>query len=169
MNPAVRTWIDELLPPAAPVVLCLLLALIAALPYRIPGLPAVMPQLMLIAVFYWSLTRPDLLPVLAVFLVGLFQDIITGGPLGLGALVLMLVRMLIVSQRRVLMDKPFVVGWSGFMVVALAAAVVSWILAATYYGHIPDPRPPLVQLVLTIAIYPALTWCLGRVRMTLYR
>src|SRR3546814_2837019 len=42
---------------------------------RIAGLSPIVPALALIGVFFWSVHRPDLMPIWAVFVIGLFQDL----------------------------------------------------------------------------------------------
>lgn len=168
MSPASQRWVDETLAPLAPVTLCVVLVFLIAVPYRLPGLAGVMPQLTVMAVFYWSLSRPDLLSALAVVVVGLLQDVLTGGPLGMGALILLLVRAATISQRRFLVDKPFLVGWTGFAVIALGASLFGWVLAAAYYGAWPAPAVSIIQVLLTITAYPAVALFFGRLRTILF-
>ncbi|MFQ5535048.1 MAG: rod shape-determining protein MreD [Sphingomonadales bacterium] len=167
MGHAARRWKDEVFLPASPVLSCLAMVFVIAMPYRIPGFATVMPQLPLIAVFYWGLMRPDLLPAAAVFAVGLLNDIVTGGPLGLSAIALMLARGLIVSQRRVFLGKPFIVGWCGFAIVALGVGILEGLLVAAYYKAVPSLDPVLVRFLLTVAAYPAVAWLLAHLRVSL--
>ena len=113
-----------------PFILTLLLAMLTVVPLRIPDFAQVTPSLTVIAVYYWSIYRPDLLPLAAVFGVGLFQDALAGTPLGLTALVLISVQYAVISQRRFFHGKSFLVEWWGFMLVAPVAALASWLLAA---------------------------------------
>src|SRR3546814_12062803 len=54
------------------------LVIVGLMPMHIPGYSAVSPSLTLIAVYYWALHRPDLMPAVAVFAVGLLQDVLAG-------------------------------------------------------------------------------------------
>ena len=141
-----------------PVVLTLTLVFVSMVPVPVPGYIPVTPMLTLVAVYYWSIYRPDLLPLVATFGLGLVQDILTGTPLGMSALVLLLVQGAVVAQRRFFLGKTFIVVWWCFMLVAPAAAAVSWLVACLYHWTIVSPRPLLFQNVITILIYPCLVW-----------
>jgi hypothetical protein len=83
-----------------PSLTALLLGLLVVVPIGIPQWGRLAPPLMLVAVYYWSLSRPGLMPPSAAFVLGLFQDLLTGAPLGSGALILVLVQWILRSQQR---------------------------------------------------------------------
>ncbi len=145
--------------PGLALMLCIF---VTALPTGVPYFADVTPFLSLMAVYYWSIYRPDLMPVLLVFVAGLVQDVVTGNPLGLMALVLVLVHGIGVSQRGVFLGKSFPVEWWGFGLVALGAGIVAWILASLYYVNIMDPTAVGVQALLTVAVYPLVTRVFSR-------
>jgi rod shape-determining protein MreD len=137
--------------------------LLTVLPLGIPFAAVVTPFLSLMAVYYWSIYRPDLLPPAAVFVLGVLQDILTGGPVGLLALVLLLVQALAVSQRRILLGQAFSVEWAGLLLIAAGAGAVSWALACTYYLALVPPMPFVIQAGITAALYPLGSWVFNRV------
>jgi len=55
-----------------------------------------------------------LLPAVAAFALGLFQDLLTGAPLRSNALILVLTQWILRSQRRYLANRPFLLLWAGF-------------------------------------------------------
>lgn len=146
----------------APLTLSLGLLMIAALPFRLPGLGRVAPDVALIAVFYWSVYRPDLFPAVAAFLLGLCQDALIGAPLGTSAFVLLLVHALVRSQRRFFAGKSFVVVWWAFGLIAIGAALVKWLTAMMLALAALAIAPALFQWVLTIALFPFLAWLFAR-------
>ncbi|MFQ5785302.1 MAG: rod shape-determining protein MreD [Alphaproteobacteria bacterium] len=152
-----------------PLVLTLALVLVSVLPLRLPGFSSVTPVVALIAVYHWSIYRPDLLPLTGVFVIGLVQDALAGTPLGLTSLVLLLVQAVVVSQRRFFHGKSFLVEWWGFMLVAPVATLVSWMLASAYFATLITPRPLGFQLLLTVALYPCFTWVFARAQYYLLR
>ncbi len=152
-----------------PFILTLSLAMLTVVPLRIPDFAPVTPALTMIAVYYWSIYRPDLLPMAAVFAVGVFQDALAGMPLGLTALVLITVQYAVIAQRRFFHGKTFLVEWWGFMLVAPVAAFVSWLLASLYFGTLVAPRPLGFQLLLSVALYPCLAWLFTRAQNYLLR
>jgi len=153
----------------APGVVTLMLVFATQLPYGIPHFAPVTPLFALMAVFYWSIYRPEKLPLPAVFAIGLVQDMLGGGPIGVVALMLLAAYGLGVSQRRFFLGKSFVVEWWGFAVVGLGAAIAGWIVASLYYTAFLDPRPFAVQGLLTAAFYPCTTWLFVRVQRRLMR
>ena len=169
MVPILRSRLLRLLLGLTPTILTLLLVVVSAVPLGLPYFASISPLMAMMSVYYWSIYRADLMPAPAVFLIGLAQDLVSGGPLGLMALVLLLVHGLCVSQRRVFLSKPFLVGWWGFMFVAAGAVTIAWVLACLYYLSWFDPRPVAAQLVLTVALYPPLTWLFSRTETRLLR
>jgi rod shape-determining protein MreD len=154
---------------ATPFVLSLLLAFLSVVPIPIPGFAAVTPAMTLIAVYYWSIYRPDLLPAVAVFIIGFIQDTLFGTPLGVSSLALLGVQAVVGRQRRFFYGNAFLVEWWGFMLVAPGALVAVWALTSLYFGAWVPLRPVGFQLLLTIALYPLLTWLFGRVHQRLPR
>lgn len=152
-----------------PLIFTLMLALLMVVPLRIPDFAPVTPALTVIAIYYWGIYRPDLTPIVAIFAIGMFQDMVAGTPLGLTSLVLIAVHAMAASQRRFFHGKTFLVEWWGFVLVAPVAALVSWILASLYFGTLVEPRPLGFQLLLTITLYPALAWLFARAQQHLLR
>jgi rod shape-determining protein MreD len=66
----------------SPFFVTMVLVLLSLVPLRIADLSPIVPALALIGVFFWSVHRPDLMPIWAVFLIGLVQDILTGSVIG---------------------------------------------------------------------------------------
>ena len=57
-----------------------------AAPLRIAGGPDLMPMLPLMTLFIWSTVRPRFIPPIVIFIVGILNDVLTGGVLGVWAL-----------------------------------------------------------------------------------
>src|SRR5207248_10284813 len=69
--PRVNSNVARMLPIAT----TLLAATIAILPVPVPGYAALTPAFTLMAVYHWTIYRPDLLPPIGVFAIGLAQDL----------------------------------------------------------------------------------------------
>jgi rod shape-determining protein MreD len=147
-----------------PMLFAIVFVLLGALPYQIPLLGPIFPALALIVVYFWSIFRPELVPAAAVFLIGFFQDVLTGAPLGLSSLVLLVVHGVIVNQRRVFIGKSFWVAWMGFAVVATGAALGGWAIASIFNGIFMSAGALMIQLLLTVAIYPGFSWAFAMVQ-----
>lgn len=144
-----------------PLLSCVFFVVLAGVPVSAAGFAVIAPAFGLMTVYYWSLHRPDLLPAPAVFAVGLFLDAVSGAPLGLNALVLLLVHGVVHSQRRFFHGKSFLVLWWGLMMIATGAAVVSWVLYSILFTARVDPLAVMFQLSVSLALYPALSWVLA--------
>lgn len=154
--------LDRIARNLIPFGLCVLLVIVGTLPFYIPGYGSVAPNLALMAVFYWAIYRPDLLPLTAAFAIGLFQDILVGTAPGTNALILLLVRAGVDSQGRVFRTKSFLVLWWGFAMVALGAAVLKWALTAGLNFVPLNPLPGAFQYALSVALFPFLGWVCAR-------
>jgi len=161
VKPQAMWHIEDALRTVLPTLLALLLVLVAVVPYGLPRLDAVMPWLGLMPIYYWSIHEPRAMPLWAAFGIGLWQDLMTGGPIGLFALVFLLVRHLVVSQRLVFYKKPFFVGWWGFGLVSALAALSGWVIAALYDWALLPALPFVMQGALSILLYPIVAWIMG--------
>jgi len=101
--------------------------LVGVVPLHLPHFLSLGASLALIAVYYWSLHQPSLMPLPAVLLIGLISDCFGGAPVGVGTLVLLLVHRLVTGQRRLLLGASFIVVWWAYMLVAAAATLVAWL------------------------------------------
>ena len=141
-----------------PFALSVMLVILGVVPLPIPGYGLMAPAFGVMAVYYWAIHRPDLMPAIAVFALGLLQDILTGGPLGVNALVLLLVFGVMRNQRRPFLGKPFPVMWFGFLIVAPCALAVQWLVASVALDRLIPPASAGVELLFTLALYPCVTW-----------
>ncbi|MBL6934295.1 MAG: rod shape-determining protein MreD [Alphaproteobacteria bacterium] len=152
-----------------PMAITLLLAVISVLPMQIPSFGAVSPVLSLMAVYYWSIFRPDLMPSVAVFGAGLFQDILSGTPLGAFALVFLLVRLTVVSRRRFFIGNSFVVMWWGFMLVAVGSQALVWEITSLLSMTLISPSGVAFQVFLTLSLFPCFAWLFFRAQQAFLR
>ena len=164
MKPAALPRNDPFPASALPFLTVLLLVLISLMPLRFPGYAAVTPEFALMGVFHWTVYRPALLPPLILFLVGVAFDLVTGAPLGITAMVLLVTRGLVLRQRQFFVGRQFAFVWFGFTLTAAGAVLLVWLLGTVFNGVFLDLRPVLLQWVLTVALYPAVSWCLQRVQ-----
>jgi len=142
---------------AMPALFAVLLVLLSVTPLQIPGYSTIAPSFLLMAVYYWAIYRPDVMPFILVFALGLLQDILSGGPPGLNAWVLLIAFGLVVSQRRFFIGKSFPVIWWGFMLLAAGAGSLTWVLTAILSDTVVAPLPGIFSFLMSIAVYPMLT------------
>lgn len=138
---------------AALVVLAMLVVLsVTALP--IPFSDVVRPHLVLMAVYYWAVYRPTLVPPIVCFSCGLVMDVLSGGPAGLNAFVLVAVQWVVRRQRRFLMGQPFVTIWAVFAVVNIMGGGIEYLLVSAYHGQWLPPVPSVIPVAAGVALFP---------------
>lgn len=145
-----------------PILSSIALVLIGLLPLGLPHFDTVAPSFALMAVFYWSIFRSDLMTMVGAFLIGLLLDLLCAGPLGLNALILVVVHELGVSQRRVFLGSSFFVNWAAFALVIGAVVPLSWALVSLLHWRLLPTAPVLAQVMLSLVLYPGVYWLLSR-------
>lgn len=136
-------------------------------PAHLPALTVASPVFTLMAVYFWTLHRPELLPFPTVFIAGLLLDMLEGAPLGISSMLLLLAHGLVLSQREHLVMRRFAVVWVGFLVVVATAEALEWGVVSLFYGMLLDVRAFLFQGVLTVAVYPVVSFLLARLQQML--
>lgn len=147
-----------------PGIATLFLLLLSVVPLSTPHSALVMPPFALMGIYFWSVYRPDLMPMAAAFGIGLMQDMLSGGPPGLFAAAFLAVHAVMSWQRRFFVGKAFAVEWLGFALVVPPLFLGVWIVASLYYMKLLPAAELFVQGLLALAVYPAITWALGRLR-----
>jgi len=169
LEPVGATAPQRLDNPAArllPIATTLLATVISIQPAHIPGYAALTPAFTLMAVYHWTIYRPDLLPPLSLFLVGISQDLLAGAPPGITALILLLARATVIRCRRRFVNQPFPFVWAGFTMLTGAAMLFLWTLHCSLDGVLVDFRGTVFRAVLTISIFPIASYLLGRIQRT---
>lgn len=150
-----------------PFITTLGLIMLMQLQYRLSFLDNLFPFLSLMAIYYWCIFMPRLMPVTAVFLLGLLQDILSGGPLGMTALLFILVRLFVIRQGRRFLEREFLFNWLVFIMVSLVFGLMTWAIASLYLKESQNIWNISGQSILTITIFPLMAWGLGWVRYLL--
>ena len=169
MNTTLLQRLDRLARNLVPFALCAVLVVFSSLPFHIPGYGQVAANFTLMSVFYWAVFRPRLMPLAAVFAIGVLQDIVVGTPLGTNALVLVLVHTLVTRQGRVFRGKSFFVLWWGFGMVALGAGALGWAVITALSLAAINPMPGFFQFSLTAALFPFPAWLFARTDQAVMR
>ena len=154
--------LDELARGLVPFALSVLLVLAAFLPWPVPNYADIAPSVSIMVVFYWTITRPDLMPSAAAAAIGLIEDVMQGAPLGFNALVLLIACSLARSQQPHIAGRPFALHWAAFVIMATLTELMRWALLSVITGVFVALGPVSLHLLMTVAFYPALAWLLAR-------
>ena len=117
-RPTLARRLDAMARASFPLACTTLLMLLTAVPFGIADQAQLLPAVTLSCVWFWSLFRPASVPAPAVFLLGLFLDLLGYLPLGVGTLTLLFVQALALRWRAGLVRRGFVVVWLVFFLVA---------------------------------------------------
>ena len=145
-----------------PLVSGIALVLVTSTPLYFGHVGDVAPRLGVTAVIFWTVYRPDLFGYGSAFFLGIVADLMTGLPLGITALVLVLVRHGVLTRRRYFLRKSFHIVWAEYALVVIAAAIIDWMLAALYLWTNPGLLVHVFQVLLTLALFPGVYWLLAR-------
>lgn len=158
MNPTFWDRLDLFARALLPFLITVTLIVAGMVPLPASAASGVWPALPLVAVYYWCVHKPELMPIWIVFVLGLIQDVLSGGLIGVHAISLLCVYAFISWQRRVFTGAPFTLVWCVFIVVAGVALTLEWLLHCLGLFVFLDPRPAFFQYLLTVAAYPAFAW-----------
>lgn len=162
MNTVVQQRLDRWLRQAIPLLSILAISFLGLINLPFPNYTTIAPAYTLIAVYCWTVWRPDLVPYLGIFLIGVFEDFLRGTPAGATALLLLVTQVFVRSQRRFLFGRTFDTFWVGFAVVCVAVAILEWIVMSLAYGTLISATAAIFRYLLTIAVFPVLSVLLLR-------
>ncbi len=146
---------------AVPVLLAILGALVGNLPVSILGglMPA--PLLALMPVYFWCLVRPDLMSPGWAFLVGVLEDMLSGGPPGIWAGAFVLTYAMIDRQRDAFAGLSGFAAVLGFATAALVACGSAYLIVSIYHWQVLPLAPIMSELAMTVLFYIPVAAVLG--------
>ncbi|MFP4313348.1 MAG: rod shape-determining protein MreD [Alphaproteobacteria bacterium] len=106
--------------------LVILLWVMDVISLGVPEFQTLKPSFFLVALFYWSIYRPTLLPSWLVFLAGLVLDLITGLPVGLNAFLFVIIQRILIDQRLTFTGQPFTTVFFGYLIVSSLYYAIQW-------------------------------------------
>ena len=147
-------WAARLLLAQGVIVLFLLLNVVS---FSMPHAGDFKPFFLLMAVYYWAIYRPTVMPVAYTFALGLIFDQLANLPFGLSALIFVGLQTVVQRSRQFLMGQPYVMVWLGFAITAFAYTLCFWILMSLSefsFASIKALTQMLVAGLLSIMIFP---------------
>lgn len=145
--------------PGAVCVVTVLLALIVqAAPTKLVDGVNIMPTWPLMAVFLWSGLRPHFMPPIAVFAIGLTQDLLTGAPMGVWALSYLISIAVFRFRGEDGMPRDLPPIFARFAGALLLSHTIAYVAGSLALGQMADMRPLIVEATATILMFPLLAW-----------
>jgi rod shape-determining protein MreD len=159
--------VDKVVARLLPVATTAVAAILSIEPIHIAGYADLAPDFTLMVVYHWTIYRPDLLPALAIFLIGVIYDLLTGGPPGASALLLLLARAVVLRHRRWFLHRTFLSVWAGFILLTVAAMLGLWILHSLLEAEMSEFQTAIFRGMLTMSLFPVVSFLLGRAQQAL--
>lgn len=145
-------------PPYFLVLWCVVTNILAlvlhATPSRITEGPDWMPLWPLISLFLWSTIRPRFIPPIVIVAVGLVQDVLTGGPMGVWAASYLLAMIIMRTRREEGGPRELFPLWLRFAGVAAITFATAWAIGSLTLGMPAQVTSILIEAAVTLAIFP---------------
>ncbi len=147
------------LPPllwiAAPMLACLLAALLLAVPLRVFGLALPEPVFPLAPAFAWAVIRPSILGPFALLLGGLFLDLLWDAPLGLWASALLIAYAFALTARPLLAGQATATLAVWYVAAVGLAFTAAYLFTMLHAKSAPSLTGTALQFVVTALLFPA--------------
>jgi rod shape-determining protein MreD len=137
-----------------PMLLCAAATLLLATPFRLFGLSLPEPVFAMVLAFAWATIRPSILGPFALLLIGLFQDLFWGAPLGLWALSLLIAYFCALLTRNLMVGQSGQVLWGWYVAICLVGFACACGLTIVGSGVAPTMLGVGLQLLATAVLYP---------------
>ncbi len=154
MNAVTVRPLNPLLWIGGPALICAAASLLFAAPFGLFGLQLPEPVFALVPAFAWPIIRTSLLPPLALLLLGLFLDLLWGGPLGVWPISLLAAYAPVLFGRAFLSGQGFWSLWAWYVASCAAALGTGWILTAIKAGAAPNLLALAWQFGITLLLFP---------------
>jgi rod shape-determining protein MreD len=145
-----------------PTLTMLVASFVSLAPVPLPGYTELTPAFALMALYHWTIYRPDLLPPVVLFAVGVGCDFLSGGPPGVMPLLFLLSRAAVLCCRRLFINRNFTLVWAGFGVLTGAAMFGLWGLDSLIAWRLANPSTSIFHAALNVALFPTASFVLER-------
>jgi rod shape-determining protein MreD len=138
-----------------PVLTLLIASIFAVLPFGVGDtVRTCVSFLPLVVTHYWSARRPNLLPVTVIFACGLAIDVLSHGPIGFWAFMMLAVGALARLEETLTGQSTATGRAAVFAIAMVVVAALSWAVASLYIGQAIDGQPMLLAALVAIGTYP---------------
>lgn len=148
--------------------LTVILVLYSLTPSNLPGFSEIAPMYSLVAVYFWTLYRPEQFGYILAFSIGMLEDVLTGMPIGITALTLLLAQWLVFNQQMFFHGKSFIITWYAFFIVCAGAFFIKWFFINFIQGSgFSGDGNIVVSYLMTIVVYPVIAWLFSKIQLAL--
>ncbi len=129
---------------------------VIGMPFGFPGQAELRPVYAMACVFFWTLYRPASLPAPVVALTGLLLDLLGLSPIGLWAVLLLVLQGATNASRRRLITQSFLLTWMIFIGFSTGLCALAWLGQSILDLRLLPFAPLGAELLAAFGLYPAL-------------
>ena len=107
-----------------------------------------------ILIFYWSLKNPQQIPILIVFICGLFNDVVNYLPMGLSSLNYLLICGATAYVRNITLRPNFINDWIIFLLTVLILNSINYLILQIFFNIEVNQIDYLINLGFTLIFFP---------------
>lgn len=137
-------------------------SLILATPVKLFGFSLPEVVLPLTLAFAWPLIRPSVMGPVMLFVLGVYLDLLWGGPLGLWSACLLAVYGGVLASRSFLAGQETRVLFAWYAVCTLGAFALAYLIVAIRAGNPPSLLALFWQVIPTLLLFPVSAWLIER-------
>jgi rod shape-determining protein MreD len=145
-----------------PMLACMAATLLFAAPIRFWGVPLPEPVFALVPAFAWAVLRPSILAPACLLALGLFDDLVWGGRLGLWGLGLLVAYGLVLVTRNMMTGQSRLMTGAWYVAACSAAMGAAYVAVLLDTGNQPNILAVAGQWLPTILLYPLADRLIGR-------
>jgi len=145
-----------------PMVACMGATLLFAAPIRVFGLRAPEPLFAMVPVFAWAVLRPSILAPICLLILGLFDDFVWGGRLGLWELGLLVAYGFVLITRNMMSGQSRLMMWVWWAAALTACMGAVYLAVRVLTGNSPSPLAVAGQWLPTVLLYPLVDRLIAR-------
>ncbi len=160
---AFQKTLPRILGNITPGILTIFLILLARVPFADSEAGMYVPLFSLTFTYFFRLHFPRSGRLWFIFALGILEDFLSGGFLGLTPLVLLLVAALFERQRRIFLQGTFPTEIVIFSFFSLGFAVFYWLIASIVEFQVLRILPFIIQALVTALVYPIYVFLVVRV------
>lgn len=112
------------------------------------------PNLFLPFLYLWSLYYPERVPLPLIAVMGFLHDVYAGIPLGFHSFLYGILFLLVVTQRTIIIGRPFMVVWVGFGSFLVAISLIGIFIARLFESFPANSFDLQFHMVVTIGMLP---------------
>ena len=128
------------------------------LPYNIEDFFVYLPRADFILIFYLSLYYNHLLNKRSVICYGILFDIIETGLMGFYSISYLLLYLMVSSQRKILIQKPFSLHWFAFGLSSASVLIMQNAIIYCLFGKMPFLPSLFTNWLVTFSCYAIFNW-----------